>query len=169
MDVPPPRDEDPSDRTYHRRRDRRKAARSVQRSGRRSLVVAVAFTAVAAYTFARWRPYRVEISGASMRPALEPGEWALATPASRFRRGDVVVVDHPEREAFEMVKRVIGVPGDREPNGGVLGEGEFWVQGDSPNESTDSRSFGPVRQKHLKARVRLVYWPLERRRLVRSA
>ena len=103
-----------------------------------------------------------------MRPALEPGEWALATPASRFRRGDVVVVEHPERESFEMVKRVIGVPGDRAPNGDVLGEGEFWVQGDSPNASTDSRSFGSVRQEHLKARVRLVYWPLERRRLVRS-
>jgi signal peptidase I len=167
MDVPPPRDGDPSDRTYHRGRDRRKVARSVQRSGRRSLVVAVAFTAVAAYTFVRWRPYRVEISGGSMRPALAPGEWALATQASRVRRGDVVVVEHPERESFEMVKRVIGVPGDRAPNGGVLGEGEFWVQGDSPNASTDSRSFGSVRQEHLKARVRLVYWPLERRRLIR--
>jgi signal peptidase I len=141
----------------------------VQRSGRRSLGVAVAFTAVAAYTLARWRPYRVEINGGSMRPALEPGEWALATPASRFRRGDVVVVEHPARESFEMVKRVIGIPGDRAPNGRVLGEGEFWVQGDSPNESTDSRSFGSVRQQQLKARVRLVYWPLERRRVVRSS
>ena len=141
----------------------------MQRSGRRSLVVAVAFTAAAAYTFVRWRPYRVEISGGSMRPGLEPGEWALATPASRFRRGDVVVVEHPQRESFEMVKRVIGVPGDRAPNGGVLGEGDFWVQGDSPDASTDSRSFGSVRQEQLKARVRLVYWPFERRRLVRSA
>ena len=141
----------------------------MQRSGRRSLVLAFAFTAVAAYTFARWRPYRVEISGGSMRPALEPGEWGLATPASRFRRGDVVVVEHPERESFEMVKRVIGVPGDRAPNGGVLGEEEFWVQGDAPSSSTDSRSFGPVRRVHLKARVRLVYWPLERRRVVRRS
>jgi nickel-type superoxide dismutase maturation protease len=141
----------------------------VQKTGRRPLVVAVAFTAVAAYTFARWRPSRVEISGASMRPALEPGEWTLATPASRFRRGDVVVVEHPQREGFEMVKRVIGVPGDRTPNAEVLGDGEFWVQGDSPDASTDSRSFGPVRREHLKARVRLVYWPLERRRVVRSS
>jgi inner membrane protease subunit 1 len=80
-----------------------------------------------------------------------------------------VVVEHPEREAFEMVKRVIGVPGDRAPHGGVLAEGEFWIQGDSPSASTDSRSFGPVQQEHLKARVRLVYWPLERRRLVRRS
>src|SRR5918995_4328427 len=91
MDVPPPRDGDPSDRTYHRGRDRRKTARSVQRSGRRSLVVAVAFTAVAAYTFARWRPYRVEISGGAMRPALEPGGGGPAPPAARVRRGGGVV------------------------------------------------------------------------------
>ena len=104
-----------------------------------------------------------------MRPALEPGEWALATPASRIRRGDVVVVEHPEREGFEMVKRVVGLPGDRAPNGHVLGEEEFWVLGDSPDASTDSRSFGPVRREHLKARLRLVYWPLERRRVVRSS
>jgi signal peptidase I len=169
MDVPPPRDGDPFDRTYHRRRDRRRAAPDSQRSGHRPLFVAVASTAVAAYTFVRWRPFRVEISGGSMRPALEPGEWALATPASRFRRGDVVVVEHPQREGFEMVKRVIGVPGDRAPNAEVLGEGEFWVQGDSPDASTDSRSFGPVRREHLKARVRLVYWPLQRRRVVRGS
>jgi signal peptidase I len=129
----------------------------------------MAFTAVAAYAFVRWRPFRVEISGRSMRPALEPGEWALATPASSFRRGDVVVVEHPERQGFEMVKRVVGVPGDRAPNGGVLGEGEFWVQGDSADSSTDSRSFGAVRREHLRARVRIVYWPLERRRVVRSS
>jgi signal peptidase I len=132
-------------------------------------VAAVAFTAVAAYAFVRWRPFRVEISGGSMRPALEPGEWALATPASSFRRGDVVVVEHPEREGFEMVKRVVAVPGDRAPNGGVLGEGYFWVQGDSADASTDSRSFGAVRREHLRARVRIVYWPLERRRVVRSS
>src|ERR687897_1817984 len=84
MDVPPPRDGDPSDRTYHRGRDRRKSARSVQRSGRRSLVVAVAFTAVAAYAFTRWRPYRVEISGGAAGPALRPGEGALPTPPPRF-------------------------------------------------------------------------------------
>jgi signal peptidase I len=125
--------------------------------------------AIAAYASARWRPYRVVISGGSMRPALEPGEWALATPASRFSRGDVVVVDHPERDAFEMVKRVVGVPGDRAPNGDVLHDGEFWIQGDAANESTDSRSFGPVRRERVKARVRLVYWPLERRRIVRSS
>jgi signal peptidase I len=132
-------------------------------------LVGAAFTAVAAYTFVRWKPFRVEITGSSMRPALEPGEWALAVATSRFGRGDVVVVEHPEREGFEMVKRVVATPGDRAPDGRMLSGEEFWVEGDSADASTDSRTFGSIGRDRLKARVRLVYWPLERRRIVRSA
>ena len=99
-----------------------------------------------------------------MLPRLSPGDWALAVAASRYRRGDVVVVEHPARPDLEMVKRIAGLPGDLAPGGRVLGPDEFWVEGDRPEASTDSRSFGPVRREHLKARVRLVYWPLERRR-----
>jgi type IV secretory pathway protease TraF len=77
-----------------------------------------------------------------------------------------VVVEHPTRPGFEMVKRVVAVPGDPAPDGRVLGADEFWVEGDSPGESTDSRHFGPVRREHVKAAVRAVYWPIERRRLV---
>lgn len=100
-----------------------------------------------------------------MRPELEPGDWALAVSTSRFRRGDIVVVEHPGRDGFEMVKRVTAVPGDLAPDGRVLGGDEFWVLGDSPEASTDSRAFGAVPRTLLKARVRLVYWPSERRRL----
>ena len=102
-----------------------------------------------------------------MRPALEPGERALAVATRRVRRGGVVVVEHPDRPGFEMVKRVISLGGDLAPNGRVLDADEFWVEGDTPDESTDSRAFGPVRRENVKATVRLVYWPPERRRLVR--
>lgn len=99
-----------------------------------------------------------------MLPSLSPGDWALAVAASRYRRGDVVVVEHPARPGFEMVKRLVAVPGDLSPDGRVLERDEFWIEGDQPESSTDSRSFGPVRRRHLKARVRLVYRPFERRR-----
>ena len=101
-----------------------------------------------------------------MRPALEPGEWALAVATRRVRRGGVVVVEHPRRPGFEMVKRVVALAGDLAPDGRELGPDELWVEGDTPDESTDSRAFGPVRREHVKATVRLVYWPPERRRLV---
>jgi type IV secretory pathway protease TraF len=51
--------------------------------------------------------------------------------------------------------------------GRELGEDEYWVEGDFAHRSTDSREFGAVRLEHLKAKVVLVYWPLERRRLIR--
>ncbi len=101
-----------------------------------------------------------------MRPGLQAGDWALAVAAGRVRRGNVVVVEHPGRPGFEMVKRVIAVPGELAPDGRVLDRDEFWVEGDSPDESTDSRHFGPIRREHVKAAVRAVYWPPERRRLV---
>lgn len=104
-----------------------------------------------------------------MLPTLEPGDWALAVapgPRRRFRRGDIVVVEHPERPGFEMVKRVTAVPGDLAPDGRTLGADEFWVRGDAPESSTDSRTFGPVPRERVKARVRLVYWPPARCRLL---
>jgi nickel-type superoxide dismutase maturation protease len=118
----------------------------------------------AAYSFLRWKPSRIEVRGSSMFPSLSPGDRAIAVAASRFRRGDVVVVEHPARPGFEMVKRLVAVPGDLSPDGRVLERDEFWIEGDQPESSTDSRSFGPVRRHHLRARVRLVYRPFERRR-----
>ncbi len=126
------------------------------------LVVAVGV----AYSFLRWKPARVEISGPSMAPTLLPGDWALAVAPGRLRRGVVVVVEHPERPGFEMVKRVVRLPDELTPDGRILGEDEYWVEGDNPQESTDSRHFGPVDRDRVKATVRLVYWPPERRRVI---
>ncbi len=101
-----------------------------------------------------------------MAPTLAPGDWALAIVPRRFARGDVVVVEHPGRPGYEMVKRLTGVPGDAVGER-VLGPDEFWVEGDHEPASTDSRHFGPVRAGAIKAKVPLVYGPGERRHLVR--
>jgi nickel-type superoxide dismutase maturation protease len=114
----------------------------------------------------RWRPSRIEIQGASMVPTLLPGDWALAVARRRYRRGDVVVVEHPGRPRYEMVKRIGGVPGERIEER-ALGPKEFWIVGDREDASTDSRHFGPVRDEHLRAKVLLVYWPKDRRHRIR--
>jgi signal peptidase I len=124
----------------------------------------LALAAAVGWWAARRRPFRVAVEGESMRPSLEPGEWALAVRRPRIRRGDVVVLDHPSRPGFEMVKRVLAVPGDVAPDGRALGPDELWVEGDAPGVSTDSRSFGPVRLDQVKGTVVLVYWPPDRRR-----
>jgi len=81
------------------------------------LVAVAAVAAVAVRTFGA-RPYRVE--GASMLPTLEPGDLVagrIAASSAAPRRGDVVVLAPRKlglRIAGEgLVKRVIGLPGDR--------------------------------------------------------
>ena len=100
-----------------------------------------------------------------MAPTLLPGDWVIVVTPPTYRRGDVVVVEHPGRPGYEMVKRVVAVPsdlvGERQ-----LAEDEYWVEGDGP-ASTDSRHFGPVTLSAIKARAELIYWPVERRGRIR--
>ena len=134
-------------RTYHRGTQARKV-----------ILVALFAGIAAAYGFQRWRPFPVEVAGTSMRPTLEPGDWAFAVRVRRVRRGDVVVVEHPERPGFELVKRVVHVAGDVTPDGSELVD-EVWVEGDEPEASSDSSRFGPVPVGLVRGAVRLVWWP----------
>ena len=102
-----------------------------------------------------WRPFRVEIAGDSMRPTLQPGDWALAVARARIREGAVVLLERPDRPGLEVVKRIAA----EEPGGLV-------VLGDNPQGSTDSRHFGPVSRDVILGRLRLVYWPPRRWRLL---
>jgi signal peptidase I len=75
------------------------------------LTVAVGLAARAAGR-ARLEPMLVQ--GESMRPTLVPGQRIAVGPLPEpLPRGAVVVVRHPEREGFEVVKRVVGLPGER--------------------------------------------------------
>jgi signal peptidase I len=129
-------------------------------------MLAAAPITIVAWAFLRRRPFRVEVRGDSMRPALEPGDWAIAVVTPRVRRGTVIVVEHPDRPGYDIVKRAVALPGDLAPDGRVLDADAFWVEGDAADASTDSRSFGPVPRSSVRGRVRLVYWPPHRRRLV---
>jgi nickel-type superoxide dismutase maturation protease len=154
MDMQPPPGNGSTPETYHRGRKRREALAG--------LVLGVSLV----YAFLRWRPSRVEVSGSSMAPTLLPGDWALAVRPGRLRPGDVVVVEHPGHPGLEMVKRIAAAPGEVAPDGRTLGGDEWWVEGDAPRASTDSRDFGPVPSAHVLAAVRLIYWPSTRRRLL---
>lgn len=129
-------------------------------------VAGVTIVAATAAAIARYRPAKVAIEGVSMAPTLLPGDWVLVVTQPRYGRDDVVVVEHPHRPGYEVVKRILGVPGDTVGER-VLGPDEYWVEGDLSGHSTDSRSFGPVSSGQLRARAVMIYWPLERRRLVR--
>jgi len=130
----------------------------------------MAILAGSALAVARWwrrrRPFPVAVEGDSMAPTLAAGDYLVATAArpGSVRRGTLVVVAHPDRPDYELIKRVAGVPGDTigETESRMLGAGEFWVLGDDSSKSTDSRSFGPVAHRAIRGVVRLRYWPLSR-------
>jgi len=68
-----------------------------------------------------------------------------------------VVVQHPRLD-IRVVKRLVGLPGDRW-HGRVLGPDEFAVAGDNPAASTDSAHWGPVPRGAVRGRVVWSYSP----------
>ena len=120
-------------------------------------------------------------------PFLEPGEnpkrWVFHGP----ERGDIIVLQDPRDPGVDLIKRVIGLPGDRFEiiqgrifiNGFLLEEpyikspwrgslpettippGEYFVMGDNRDNSQDSRSLGLVPKDLIIGKALLAYWPLD--------
>lgn len=132
--------------------------------GRNRAGPAILFAASLAWALVWVRPFRVAVEGDSMVPTLQPGDFLLATRRGPFRHGSVVVAEHPGRPGYEMVKRIAAGPGE-----GVCdrtgGRAEYWLLGDNPVGSTDSRTLGPMPRGSIRGVVRLRYWPPSRFRV----
>lgn len=91
-----------------------------------------------------------------MEPTLQSGDWLLVDPdayqGETPRIGALVVVPDPRMEERLLVKRVIDDDG----------VGDLVIGGDSPSESTDSRTFGAVDAASVRGRPWFRYWPLGR-------
>ncbi|MDA3022243.1 MAG: nickel-type superoxide dismutase maturation protease [Actinomycetota bacterium] len=96
----------------------------------------------------------VQIIGPSMAPAMRTGDYWVVWRTKKVRPGQVVLLRHPLRPELPIVKRLISQPGP----------GLWWVEGDSPHISDDSRVFGPVATSAIVGRVTFRYYPLRRRR-----
>ena len=94
---------------------------------------------------------RVRVVGPSMEPFMRNGEGWLVWRTSRLRPGDVVVLTHPERPHLLEVKRLDHRQGD-----------SWWVLGDNPELSKDSREFGAIPASLILGRAILRYHPLRR-------
>jgi len=133
---------------------------------------------------------RVRVEGSSMLPTLQDGNFVLVNRLSYTlgepQRGDIIVF-HFELTRQDLIKRVIGLPGDevRIANGVVYVNGvallepyiatapnyngtwvvpseNFFVLGDNRNDSSDSHSWGTLPAEKIVGKAVLVYWPFER-------
>lgn len=131
---------------------------------------------------------RVRVDGFSMIPTLEDGEFVLVSKLNykfgSIERGDIIVFYFPMDPKQELIKRVIGLPGDHisvgdgkvTVNGQVLdepyiaeapryygewdvSEGQLFVMGDNRNDSSDSHSWGLLPFENVVGKAVVIYWP----------
>jgi len=131
------------------------------------------------------------VYGQSMEPNLHTDQRLVIEKLSHHfhgpRRGDVIVIHDPGGSPELLIKRVIGLPGERitVTDGRVYvdgtpldepylaqptqGSGRSWivpplnvfVMGDNRGASRDSRIFGPVPLDYIVGHAVLRYWPPE--------
>ena len=132
---------------------------------------------------------RVRVDGFSMVPTLQNGEYVLvnrlAYRNSLPERGDIIVFASPQVSDLDLIKRVIGLPGDTirisggevRVNNQVLDEpyiaaapiytgewsvpeGNLFVLGDNRNDSSDSHAWGLLPIENVIGKAILIYWPI---------
>ena len=128
---------------------------------------------------------RFRIVEDSMAPALDDGDWIIASRRTgAVQRGDVVIFDDPTGSGMTLVKRVIGLPGervgieggrvtlddavlaDRWANGATAPDGSWeipadhvWVLADNRRMGGDSRTRGPIPITAIGWKAMWRYWP----------
>jgi signal peptidase I len=135
------------------------------------------------------------IPSGSMEPTLNVGDRIVVDKLtyrfSDIHRGDIVVFhappDEPDPDIKDLIKRVVGLPGDTmEAKGGLLyrngqvvgesylppgtrtidvpktvvGPGKLWVMGDNRDNSADSRVFGAIDENLVVGKAVVRWWPL---------
>lgn len=131
---------------------------------------------------------RVRVDGYSMNPTLQDGEYVLVSRVTyklgEPQHGDIIVFEHPNQPQEDLIKRIVGIPGDTVEvtgmmvyvNGQALDEpyinaapmysgrwevpeGYLFVLGDNRNESSDSHAWGLLPMENVVGKALVIYWP----------
>ena len=131
---------------------------------------------------------RVRVDGFSMLPTLHDGEFVLVNKLAYHigspTRGDIIVFQSTTVKDLDLIKRIIGLPGDHiliggdkvSVNGQTLTEpyiaaapnysgdwnvpnGYLFVLGDNRNDSSDSHAWGFLPIQNVVGKALLIYWP----------
>lgn len=95
----------------------------------------------------RW--YRAAVSGRSMVPTLNDGDFVIVRPRGEIRPGVIVLAEFGRRPDFIVIKRVVAVD-----------ERGVWLSGDNAAESDASEKYGYAVPLGV---VWARYWPRPRK------
>jgi len=131
-----------------------------------------------------------KVYGQSMVPTVENGDYILVNKLSYIlgnpHRGEIVIFHHPQNSKNDLIKRIIGLPGDTveikdgklfvndielqeeyilEPPKYKYHQSEippdhYLVLGDNRNNSADSHNGWTVPRENIVGKAWLNYWPI---------
>jgi signal peptidase I len=131
---------------------------------------------------------RFRIEGPSMMPNLQQGQYVIINKIvyrlDSPQRGDIIVFRHPLNPSRDLIKRIIGLPGEtiEISNGQVqvdgvpleepyvlyeshysvhyeLGPDDYFVLGDNRPNSDDSHNWGTLERDQIVGKAWISYWP----------
>lgn len=142
--------------------------------------------------FVTGRLMALEVVSGSMDPTIQQGDRLIVGrfANSNVSRGDLIMVIPPDDDGPELIKRIMGLPGDHiQLRGGILTingqdstiagaapsvhpgaedqdlqleSGYYYLLGDNRPFSHDSTEFGPVHRSLITGRVLFRYAPMSR-------
>ncbi|MCM8818573.1 MAG: signal peptidase I [Candidatus Omnitrophica bacterium] len=131
------------------------------------------------------------VASSSMEPTLNINDKIICEKTENIKRKDIVVLYAPKGEREILIKRVIGLGGEKIKikngyvyiNGEILEEpyimekpsyeleeteipfNSYFLLGDNRNQSEDSSIWGPVNKKYIIGKVIIRYYPFKNFRI----